>query len=299
MSARIVADVKNQLGECVLWCAATERVFWTDILGATLYAHDLEGGATVSWPMPERLASFALTRHADRLLLGLASRLAFFDLATGAVTPLCAVEPGLPTRLNDGRCDRQGNFVFGTLCETEPKAPIGSFYRLNAEGLTLERLPLRKVAVANSICFSLDGATLYYCDSPERIIRCCDYPSLANDRVFARVQGEGEPDGSCIDADGCLWNAQWRGAALVRYAPHGMVERVVPMPARQPSCVAIGGPGLDRLLCTSARVGLATPAAADGALLALELGTVRGVEECRFAGHHPPHDKQCLEFFDD
>ena len=116
------------------------------------------------------------------------------------------------------------------------------------------------------------------------MIRCCDYPSLANDRIFARVQGEGEPDGSCIDADGCLWNAQWGGAVLVRYAPDGMVERIVETPARQPSCVAIGGPGLDQLLCTSARVGLVTPVAADGALLALEAGTVCGVEENRFAG---------------
>ena len=56
---------------------------------------------------------------------------------------IAQVEPGLPTRLNDGRCDRNGNFVFGTLHEEEPKAAIGAFYRLNAADLRLERLALR------------------------------------------------------------------------------------------------------------------------------------------------------------
>jgi L-arabinonolactonase len=279
----VLVDARNALGECVLWCERREAVFWTDILGMTLYAHDLRAGTTASWTMPERLASFALTTDGDRLLLGLASGLAFFDLATAALAPICAVEPDLATRLNDGRCDRQGNFVFGTFCEDEPRRPIGAFYRLNAEDLTLEKLALPPVAIANSLCFSPDGGTLYYCDSPERVIRRCDYPSLAHDRVFARLEGTGEPDGSCIDADGHLWNAQWGAGMLVRYAPDGGIERVVEAPARQPSCVAFGGAGLDRLFCSSATVGLDAPAPADGALLTLALDGVRGLPESRFA----------------
>jgi hypothetical protein len=59
-----------------------------------------------------------LHRRSERLLIGLASRLAFFKLTTGAITPICRIEDDLPTtRLNDGRCDRQGRFVFGTLNE--------------------------------------------------------------------------------------------------------------------------------------------------------------------------------------
>jgi L-arabinonolactonase len=282
--ARIVTDCANTLGECVLWCERSQRVLWTDILGATLHAHHPASGATATWAMPERLCSFALTSDDNRLLLGLASRLAFFDLATGAVTPLADVEPDLTTRLNDGRCDRQGNFVFGTFNETEPRLALGSFYRLNAAGLRLERLDLPRVAIANSICFSPDGTTMYYCDSPTRTIRRCDYPALTNDRVFAHVDGPGEPDGSCIDADGHLWNAQWGAARIVRYAPDGRIERSIGTPALQPSCVAFGGAGPDTLYCSSARIGLAAPGPADGALLALDTGGIRGLPESRFAG---------------
>jgi L-arabinonolactonase len=284
----IMVDGENQLGECVLWCERSARVLWTDILGAKLYAHDPASGRTSSWAMPEPLASFALTASDDRLLLGLASGLAFFDFSSGALTPICDVEPGMTTRLNDGRCDRQGRFVFGTFNAVEPRAPIGGYYRLGAD-LRLERLALPDCAIANSICFSPDGATMYYCNSPDRAIRCCDYDpvsgAISNDRVFVELDGDaGEPDGSCIDADGYLWNAQWGASRVVRYAPDGTVERVVESPALQPSCVAIGGPGLNVLYVTSARVGMAEPAPHDGALFTLALAGVSGLQESRFAG---------------
>ena len=284
----IVVDASNQLGECVLWCERSARVLWTDILGATLHAMDPATGTTQSWIMPERLASFALTNSDDRLLLGLASQLAFFDFSTGTVTPIVTIEPALSTRLNDGRCDRAGNFVFGTFNEVQgagqARLPIGRLYRLNAHDLSLETLALKQVAIANSICFSPDGATMYYADSPDKAIRCCDYPSLSNDRVFAVCEGEGEPDGSCIDGDGYLWNAQWGGSKVVRYAPDGSIERVVATPALQPSCTAFGGSGLNVLFSSSARVGLTDPAPADGALLATSLAGVKGLPETRFKG---------------
>jgi L-arabinonolactonase len=282
-----IVDAKNQLGECVLWCERSERVLWTDILGATLWAHHPASGETRQWRMPERLCNFALTEDDNRLLIGLASRLAFFDMASGEVSTICEVEPELTTRLNDGRCDRQGRFVFGTFNEEKPKAPIGSFYRLGHD-LRLERLPLKQVAIANSISFSPDGKTMYYCDSPDVAIRCCDYDSFGNDRVFATLQGPGEPDGSCIDAEGHLWNAQWGGHRVVRYRPDGSIERVVETPAAQPSCVAFGGADLKLLYASSARVDLLAPNEVDGALLAGAVNGIAGLPENRFLGRLAP-----------
>jgi L-arabinonolactonase len=255
----IALDVQNVLGECVLWCERTGRLLWTDIPQSLLYTHEPATGATRSWPMPERLASFALTHDDDRLLLGLASGLAFFNFSSGALERICDVEPELPgTRLNDGRCDRQGRFVFGMFNQnSNPREPVGSFYRLNHD-LKLERLPLGNVAIANSICFSPDGATMYYCDSQERMINCCDYDpatgAVSKQRVFADLTGEpGEPDGSTVDADGYLWNASWGASRLTRFTPDGKIERVVELAAPQPTCVAFGGPDFDILYATSAR----------------------------------------------
>ena len=281
-----LVDAENQLGECVLWCERSARLLWTDILGATLYAHHPASGRTETWAMPEPLASFALTDDADRLLLALASQLAFYDFSSGAITPICAVEAALTTRVNDGRCDRQGRFVFSTLSLAEPRQRSGGFYRLGA-GLVLERLALPDCAVGNSICFSPDGATMFYSNSPDREIRCCDYDAhsgaVSDDRVFVALDGElGEPDGACIDADGYLWSAQWGAGRIVRYAPDGTVERTIASPALQTSCVALGGPAYNILYASSARVGLTEPAIDDGALLQHAMFDVCGIPESRF-----------------
>ncbi|MFP3587792.1 SMP-30/gluconolactonase/LRE family protein [Paraburkholderia sp. SIMBA_055] len=288
--AALLVDSKCTLGEGATWCATTGRFYWTDIEGARLWRYDPRDGRSMSWTMPERLATFALCADPHYLLLGLASRLAFFDLATGETRHIVDVEPGRNTRVNDGRCDRQGRFVFGTKDEGSPLRAIGGFYRLDRD-LTLERLPLPAPAISNSIAFSPDGATMYYCDSPTREIRACDYLAdggIANDRVFARLtDATGEPDGSTVDRDGGLWNAQWGGARVVRYGADGVETERVDVPTVQPSCVALGGAQLGTLYITSARVGLdAAALAGDSRAGGVFIATParRGLPEPVFAG---------------
>lgn len=296
--AQPLLEAGNRHGEGVLWCPRTRTLFWTDIAAATLWSYRPRDGATRHWDMPERLASFALCEADGWLLLGLASRLAFFHLDTGDVVPLQPVEPDLPTRVNDGACDRQGRFVFGTMHEPADggaQQAVGSFYRLHAD-LVLERLPLQRVAIANSVAFSADGTRMYYCDSSTRRICCCDYGAdgqVGKARVFVDLGAvDGEPDGSAVDAEGGLWNAQWGMARVVRYRADGGLDAVVDVAARQPSRVAIGGEGLDTLYITSARVGLSAEALAGdplaGAVFAAPAG-VRGVAEPRFMGVPPAH----------
>jgi len=220
----LVVDDHHELGEGVQWCDRTRRVYWTDIEGKRLHRLDPRDGGHISWAMPERLANFALTEAENILLIGLASRLAWLDLSSGAVTTIMEIEPDLPrTRLNDGRCDRQGRFVFGTMDDGgSERTAIGSFYRLNAD-LTLERLPLPKVAIPNSICFSLDGSAMYFCDTVDKLIYRWDgYSSGERGAItlFADVRhAPGSPDGSAIDADGYLWNAVWGAGQVLRYGP--------------------------------------------------------------------------------
>lgn len=286
----VALDAGNALGEGIVWCARAQALYWTDIRRATLYRLHPASDTLERWPMPERLASFALCEADGWLLLALASRLAFFRLADGHMQALHEVEPGLPTRCNDGACDRQGRFVFGTMHEpvAGSRQAIGSFWRLDA-GLGLEQLALPDAAISNSIAFSPDGTTMYYCDSLSRRIQRCEYgDTLGTPRLFADL-GEvaGEPDGSCVDIDGSLWNAQWGLARVVCYAADGSVRRLLPVPARQPTRPAFGGPELDTLYVTSARDGLsAAQLDADvhaGALFRSRIG-VRGLPEPRFAG---------------
>ena len=296
MRADALLAVNNTLGEGIVWCDRAQALYWTDILAATLWSYRLDG-TTQQWPMPERLASIALCEADGWLLLGLASQLAFFQLSSGELRPIANVEAELPTRLNDGACDRQGRFVFGTLHEPDAgdsQRPLGSFYRLHPD-LRLERLPLGGVAVSNSIAFSPTGDTMYYCDSPTRRILYCDYgDTLTRVRTFVDLDGSnGEPDGSTVDAQGGLWNAQWGAGRVVRYRPDGSADTVVEVPARQPTRAAFGGSGLGQIYITSARAGLDAQALMDdplaGALFQANV-PFTGLPEPRFTGS----PEQCM-----
>ena len=176
-----------------------------------------------------------------------------------ASTPLpIDVEADLPTtRVNDGRTDRAGNFVFGTMNQAEGHPAIGSFYQWSARH-GLRRLDLPRVGIANSICFSPDGTTMYLCDSPRR--RSCRAPTtptraaVTGIQPFASLEPDGgQPDGSIVDADGYLWNAAWGAGLVRRYRPDGKLDREVAVPAKNPTCVVFGGPALNELYITSAR----------------------------------------------
>ena len=291
--AELLVHARCELGEGATWCARSGRLYWTDIEGKRLSRYDTRDGKHTTWDMPERLACFALCEDERTLLLGLESRLAFFDLEAGAIDSIVEVEPGVPTRLNDGRCDRQGRFVFGTKYEGAPMQAIGGFYRLNHD-LTLERLPLPAPAISNSIAFSPDGATMYYCDSPTREICACDYGAdgtIANERSFVVLtDGNGVPDGSTVDAEGGLWNAQWGGERVVRYGADGRETERVKIPTAQPSCVTLGGALLDTLYVTSARAEMNEAELARephaGGVFAVRIGRV-GLAEPLFQGRRP------------
>jgi L-arabinonolactonase len=253
------------LGEGLQWHAQSRRWWWTDIESSVLHAWSPHSDTALSCRLPDRLGCFAHTRS-GRLLLGLAKRLCLGSLAdlggAGAVSmaleQLAAVDALEPrTRINDGRTDRRGYFVFGTLNEARERRPIGSFYQYSMQH-GLRRLALPAVAISNSICFSLDGRTMYFCDTLTQTISQCDYDAesaqVANIRPFVHMDDkEAWPDGSVIDAEGCLWNAQWGAARVLRYASDGSVLQRFTLPVKNPSCPALGGDALDQLMVTTAR----------------------------------------------
>jgi L-arabinonolactonase len=275
---QIVVDAANELGEGVIWSSAHGEVQWTDISGRRFWAHDPASGRTRSVPLPDRLGCFAPLGGAT-ILAGFAGGLEVFDLESGMRRLVVAIEAERPTtRLNDGRVDRRGRLVFGTMDEDPSGArPLGQIWSFGGRGA---RVLATGVRIANSIAFSPDGRRMYFADTPERRIRVYDYDldsgSLSGERIFAAVEGPGFPDGSTVDADGCLWNAEWGGGRVVRYTPDGRVDRALRLPASQVTCCAFGGRSLDRLFVTTARTGLdGTALAAEpraGALFAFDVG---------------------------
>ncbi|MCY1553429.1 L-arabinolactonase [compost metagenome] len=143
--------------------------------------------------------------------------------------------------------------------------------------------------MANSLAFSPDGRTLYFTDTPSRTIFRVDYAvdgSLGEPVPFVKLpQSEGFPDGSAVDAAGGLWNAQWDGGCVVRYDRHGNESARILLPVSRPTCPAFGGPDLETLFITSARIGIPaeglTRQPHAGGVFAAHPGW-RGLPEARF-----------------
>ena len=284
----LIVDALARRGESALWCGASSALHWTDIEGATLSPWHARDGSVRVWVTPERVGSFALCANPAQLLLGLASGTAVFNLEREVMTPIVPVEAGHgSTRFNDGRCDQQGRFVFGTF--NPAHAPLGRFYRVHAD-LSVETDPLPAVAVANSIAFSPDGMRMYFADSPTRVIYCVDCPADGRLGVPGEIvrlgAHDGHPDGSPVDADGGLRNAQWDGTCLVRYSADGIQTDRLTLPTQRQTCSAFGGTNLDRLFVSTGRIGLderiLRQQGCAGGVFALSPGR-RGQPEHRFA----------------
>lgn len=287
----VVLDCRNNLGESIVWDDRANRLRWADIHRRGIWTwHPADGREPDVLRLPERPGAIGL-RRGEGLVVGLEKGFALIGDGSGAPEPVAAVDADLPTvRLNDGRVDPAGRFLCGGMDEAAPLRPLASLYALSADGGV--RTVLTGIHCTNSLCWSPDGRTLYLTDMPTRRIDALDYDpatgAATNRRPFADLAGEpGLPDGSAVDAEGCLWNAQWEGAKLVRYRPDGSVEREVPMPVSNPTCLCFGGPDLDILYVTSAWFTLSDaqrrtqPQA--GSLFAFRPG-VRGLPEHRFAG---------------
>jgi len=290
-TATLALDCQCTLGEGIVWSPRLRSLLWTDIEQSTLWMYRPHDQMTRQWSLPDRLGSFAVC-ESGRLLLGLAKSLAFADLdaASGPelrVLSIVPIEPRIArTRINDGRTDREGNFVFGTM--NEDHHPNGSFYQYSTR-FGLRRL-VADVAIPNSICFSLDGRTMYFCDSPTGVIRQCEYDAASagvdNVREFTRyAEGTGFPDGSIVDSEGCLWNSVWGAGVVRRFDPDGKLVGEIPVPSRNVTCAAFGGDSLDQLFVTSSRQEMTeqqlSAAPVSGGVFVVLPGT-RGVSDALF-----------------
>lgn len=282
----VLTEPTDILGECPTWAEEEQALYWIDVRGKAIRRRDHATGETRSWPTPDLIGCFSL-RGRGGAVVGLREGVATFDFSSGAFEMIHAPHAGQPDmRFNDGRCDRQGRFWAGTMNDVT-RQPVGYLYRIDERGASVV---LDMVAVPNSLCWSPDGTVMYFADGREPVIWAFDLDTetggISNRREFARIKGEGVPDGATVDVEGFVWSAQYGGAVVNRFAPDGTLVRSIPVPVTQPTCVTFGGPDHSTLFITTARQRLAPEVLAKeplaGTVLAIEPG-VRGLPEPRFA----------------
>ena len=297
MNIEILVDVKTELGEGPLWDVDEQRLYWIDSFGAKVFRCAPDGSEVRAWEVPEKIGSMAL-RAGGGAIVALRNGLHALDFETGDCTLISDPEADIASsRLNDGKVDRQGRFLVGSMDMNEDDG-VGALYRVDPD-MSFTKLE-GGIICSNGPCFSPDGRTFYFTDTWSGEISIYDYDTStgtpANKRCFASVKDLGDDvtgaygayDGATVDAEGYVWTALVYAGYLLRYAPDGSLDRRIDMPVKKVTSVMFGGPDLDELYVTSmARPPLARfpdDGPPRGSLFKITGLGIRGVPEGRFAG---------------
>ncbi|MFE9673168.1 SMP-30/gluconolactonase/LRE family protein [Streptomyces sp. NPDC006259] len=268
------------LGEGPTWDPATGRLLWLDILGSRLHTYDPSTGRRTVRVTDQHVGA-AKPRAGGGLVLNLRHGVGLLD-EDGSFRWLHH-EPVPGRRANDAAIAPDGSLWAGTMRYDEAPGG-GSLSRLTGDGSVA--VILDDVAVSNGTGWSPSGTLMYYIDSPTRRVDVFDHADgrVTNRRPFVEIEdGAGFPDGLTVDADGCVWVALWDGAAVRRYTPAGVLDRVIELPTPRVTACAFGGPELTDLYITTARVGLEAPHPLAGSLLVVP-DAGKGVAQPAFTG---------------
>ncbi len=292
-----VLPAADIVGESLIWSAVDQALLWVDIGGRRIHRLEPATGRHETWPTPEFPTSIGL-RATSGAVVGLTRRVALWHF-NGRFETLAVPEPDLPdNRLNEGKVGPDGCFWIGTMQNNladdgsprDMTRDSGAIYRVHADG-RVQAMTARAFGITNTFAWLGDGR-LVTADTTKNQLYAYGYDpaqGLSPARLpFGAPFARGLPDGSCLDAEGFLWNCRVvGGACIVRFAPDGSVDRVVDLPCTWPTSCAFGGPDLATLYVTSARFTMSRAhleqQPLEGGLFAFEPG-VRGRPEALFAG---------------
>lgn len=242
---------RDILGESPWWCHK-EQVLWrVDILSKNVFKWDYNTGNQNTWRLKDKVGCFVKTHHTDVGLVALSDGVHLLHLKENRTEHLAPLEEFQTNNLfNDGKCDRAGNFWFGSK-HKEDKEPTGSLYRLDNYGKVIKLLD--GIMTSNGIGWSPDNTTIYYTDSGKKTIYSFEFDGkkITNQQIFAE-DTECAPDGLTVDSEGGVWSAKWDGSRVVRYTPDKRIDITIDLPVSRPTSLSFGGPKLSKLFITSA-----------------------------------------------
>ena len=254
---RCVWPVGAELGEGPCWSAPEGALWFVDIDARKIHRLDHASGAKRSWPAPDKV-SFILPEEGGLFIVGIPGALARFAPDTGTFEPILTLERTHPhNRLNDACVDTFGRLWFGSMDGREIE-PNGGLYFW--DGKTAPLLRDAGYEISNGPAFSPDGKIFYHTNTLARTIYrfdVADGARLSSKRPFIEIEeGAGWPDGSAIDAEGCIWIALFGGWQVRRYSAAGELLTSIALPCANVTKLAFGGEDLRTAFVTTARRGL-------------------------------------------
>jgi sugar lactone lactonase YvrE len=256
--AQLAVRATAAVGEGPLWDPETRQLHWVDIDSGAVHHSNLDTGADDQDVYGNNVSALALAGDGS-LVAAMRRGYARLGRPPGR-RELRDVQAVLPDghRMNDAKCGPDGRFYAGGL-RTDFAPGAGTLWRWDGSGPPVKMRA--GLSQPNGLAWSPAGDTFYLCDTVQQVVTASRFdPDTGHlgppEPLITFTSADGEADGLCADADGCLWIAFWGGAEVRRYDPRGRQIARVPVPVSQPSCPAFADGS--RLVITSARAGLSS-----------------------------------------
>lgn len=249
-----LAEDNNLCGEAPTWIHDGNCLVWTDLGNSLVYKLDMVTGVKTIISRGLMVAGIALNFDGRFVFAG-ATGLHLWNGQDDYQTIL--FEHGDDKLFfNDILADPLGRLYAGTRCwNPNGVAKLGKLYFVGTDGSV--GVVDEGFELVNGMGLDPQNNILYVTDTLIRTIYAYDLDRskgfVSNKRVFVRVpNNEGLPDGLTVDAQGCIWSAQYFGGEIVRYAPEGKVLNSIRFPAKQITSMCFGGRNMTDLYVTSA-----------------------------------------------
>jgi sugar lactone lactonase YvrE len=248
----------SSLLEGPIWDSINKLIYCVSIEQGIIYQINPNSGEIQSYPTQGSVGCVALTKEGN-LISAEKEGIFSIDPKTREKIYLTQFESDKDLRYNDGRLDPVGRFLVGTKSEKdyffEKKVVKGKLFSyINGNHKVL----LDNLSISNGIGFSHTGEKMYFIDTPTKKVTQYQYDLNTGDIKFEKhivdIDGNGWPDGMCVDLDGNIWVAEWEGGRVRKWDINtGCVLDEIILPCPRVTSCCLGGDNFEDLYITTAR----------------------------------------------
>lgn len=240
-----VVDKNNKLGESPVWNHFNNILYWVDIDGYSMKQYTDERGI-IAHHMTNKPTCISLI-DANNLFVAVENGLGIYDFRCNNYTYVHTIDDS-NVRMNDGKCDRNGNLYIGTMRRNQDTGHTGSIYQYISASRRIDPI-FTSIGISNGISFSKNNEKMYYSDSSTGCLYSINRKN--NEKILMRQYDGIAPDGSTVDINDNYYSALWGGYGIDIYQ-NDTFCRKIELPCKFTTCCCFGGIDMDRLFISSA-----------------------------------------------
>ena len=253
----VLTDKKLHLGESPIWNYHNESIDMVDIIDDKIiryYDH-----AMIEHKLDKKPTSIGLM-DTNKSFISVSDGAGIYDFRDNSYHSIYEINLPGNIRLNDGKCDRYGNYWVGSM-DINEKEKVGKLYKFTDNILVQDEYinNLGGIGIFNGLCWDKYDK-IYYADSLEREIYCADYDNnnlcISNSEIIFKSEDEKvTPDGCTASSNNILYSCLWGGSCVYSFDKYSDKMKLYKVNAKYPTCCCFGGENLDTLFVTSAMNG--------------------------------------------